>query len=149
MSETSQWGESLSAEVAASPPAPGTFTPAAVGRYRPDARSASIGEVCRTLAAIAAATVRARDDATRPRATPAPSAGQRRDELARLRADARAAVTGLVFRLRADDVPLDRVLAIVRSAARDALPGSLTPAESRAIAGDAVRWSAEAYAVAD
>jgi hypothetical protein len=121
-----------------------------VGRYhRSDAPRASVGEVCRTLAAIASATLRARDDGTRARGAPAPTAGQRRDELARLRAEGRAAVTGLVFRLRADDVQLDRVLAIVRSAARDALPGSLTPAEARAIAGDAVRWSAEAYAVAD
>jgi hypothetical protein len=125
-------------------------TPPPLGREAP---RASVGEVCRTLAAIGAATRRARDmtrdnardGATSRRGAPPPSAGQQRDELARLRAEARAAVTGLVLRLRADDVPLDRVLAVVRGAARDALPGSLTPIELRAIAGDAVRWASEAY----
>jgi hypothetical protein len=131
----------VSTEAAMPDPAQNSYAPTSTGRYqrdttRPppafprDASRPSVGEACRTLGALASATARA---------------GQRREELARLRAEARAAVTGLVLRLRADDVPLERVLAVVRSAARDALPGSLMPAELRAIASDAARWASEAY----
>ena len=154
MSETTQRGGPVPTGAATPPAACTPFSPTSVGRYHHEAPRASVGEVCRTLGAIAVAITRARgesarDEAARARGAPTTGAAHRRDELARLRAEARAAVTGLVFRLRADDVPLDRVLAIVRSAARDALPGSLMPQEARAITADAARWSAEAYAVAD
>ena len=109
----------------------------------------SVGEVCRTLGAVAWATVKCRDgapalaDMAGSPTDPPPLA--RRTEVARLRAEARAAVTGLVLRLRADGASAERALVIVRAAARDSLPRSLTTIEARALGADAVRWAAEAY----
>lgn len=138
MSETTQRGGPVPTGAATPQATRVPFSPTSVGRYHREAPRASVGEVCRTLGAVAVAVTRG-----------TPAGDHRRDELARLRAEARAAVTGLVLRLRADDVPLERILVIVRSAARDALPGSLMPQEARAITSDALRWGAEAFAVAD
>lgn len=62
-----------------------------------------------------------------------------------LRAQLRASVTAYVHRLRADAVPPERMVVLVKEAVLEATPPELDLAQGRALVEDAVRWSIDAY----
>jgi hypothetical protein len=62
-----------------------------------------------------------------------------------LRAELRAGVTAYVRLLRADGVPPERMLVLVKSTIREATPLGLDAHEVRDLVEDVVRWSVEAY----
>jgi hypothetical protein len=61
------------------------------------------------------------------------------------RAQLRASVTAYVRCLRAEQLPPERVLVLVKSAVRDDTPPELDVADARELMEDVVRWSIEAY----
>ena len=62
-----------------------------------------------------------------------------------VREQLRAAVMAYVHRLHADGEPPERVLVLVKSAVRDAVPAEFSVADEDRLVADAVRWSIEAY----
>ncbi len=66
-------------------------------------------------------------------------------ESASLGAQLRASVTAYVHHLRADGLPPERMLVLVKSAVHDATPAALDVDEARRLMEDVVRWSVEAY----
>jgi hypothetical protein len=69
----------------------------------------------------------------------------RRQDGAIPKGEARAAVDAFAARLRADGVPPERMLVLVKAAVRDSAPGVLDQAQLHALTEDVVRWSIEAY----
>ena len=61
------------------------------------------------------------------------------------RTEAKAAVTALVVRLRTEGLPPQRVLIVLKDAARDAAPPELELIDQRSLVEDVVRWSIAAY----
>jgi hypothetical protein len=62
-----------------------------------------------------------------------------------LRAELRASVTAYARHLRADGLPCERVVVLVKTAVREATPPELDALDARALMEDVVRWSIEAY----
>lgn len=62
-----------------------------------------------------------------------------------LRAQLRASVTAYVRRLKAEGLPPERTIVLVKSAVRDGTPPELDAWEARELMEDVVRWSVEAY----
>ncbi len=66
-------------------------------------------------------------------------------ESAALRAQLRASVTAYVHHLKADGLPPERMLILVKSVVLDASPAALDVDDARRLMDDVVRWSVEAY----
>jgi hypothetical protein len=62
-----------------------------------------------------------------------------------LRAELRASITAYVRHLRADGVPAERMVVLVKTTVRDAVPPELDAFEARELMEDVVRWSIDAY----
>jgi hypothetical protein len=62
-----------------------------------------------------------------------------------LRAQLRASVTAYVTGLKADGMPSERVLVLVKAAIREATPPDFDPYDARDLMEEAVRWTVEAY----
>ena len=54
-------------------------------------------------------------------------------------------MTAYVRHLKADGLPPERMLVLVKTAFREAAPPELDPVDARALMEDVVRWSVEAY----
>jgi hypothetical protein len=117
----------------------------------PRARIGSREHVRRTLADCrrtveTAQAQRARSQSLLARAADLIDRGERvvQQSLA-LRAQLRASVTAYVHHLRAEELPSERVLVLVKSTVREAAPPELDVVEARDLMEDVVRWSIEAY----
>ena len=62
-----------------------------------------------------------------------------------LRAELRASVTAYVHHLRADGIPPERMLVLVKATLRESTPPELDAVEARTLMEDVVRWSVDAY----
>jgi hypothetical protein len=62
-----------------------------------------------------------------------------------LREQLRASVSAYARRLRAEGQPSERMLILVKTAVREAVPPELDSVELRELLEDVVRWSVEAY----
>jgi hypothetical protein len=62
-----------------------------------------------------------------------------------LRAQLRASVAAYARRLKAEGQPPERMLVLVKTAVRDAVPPEFDAVEVRELLEDVVRWSVEAY----
>ena len=62
-----------------------------------------------------------------------------------LREQLRATVVAYVRQLKADGLPPERVLVLVKAAVLEATPPEFERGEARALMEEAVRWSVEAY----
>ena len=80
----------------------------------------------------------------RPQALVGASERLRQQALA-LRAQLQASVTAYARDLRADGVPCEGMLVLVKSTVREATGPELHPAEASELMEDLVRWSIEAY----
>jgi hypothetical protein len=67
------------------------------------------------------------------------------DASRRIRAELRESVVAYVRDLRAQGVPSERMLVLVKVAVREATPPELDAYEARALMEDVVRWSVDAY----
>ena len=101
----------------------------------------------RAHATLAAARGRLGDsDATLERAGDRTAASERAvQESLALRTQLHASVTAYVRGLKADAIPPERMLALVKSTVLEATPPELDVAQGRALMEDAVRWSIDAY----
>jgi hypothetical protein len=68
-----------------------------------------------------------------------------RDQALALRAQLQASVTAYARDLRADGVPCEQVLVLVKTTVRESTGPELHPAEASELMEDLVRWSIEAY----
>ena len=66
-------------------------------------------------------------------------------ESAALSAQLRASVSAYVRHLRADGVPSEKMLVLVKTVVREATPPELDAYEARALMEAVVRWSVDAY----
>ena len=67
------------------------------------------------------------------------------EESVALRAEIRASVVAYTRRLKLEGLPSERMLVLVKTAVREAVPPELDAVELRELLEDAVRWSVEAY----
>jgi hypothetical protein len=103
----------------------------------------SMHDVRRTLQRVAVTAAEARARQERALARIDDATGVRGATAAR--AEARAAVTAYVVRLRGEGLPPQRVLVALKAVARDASPPDLEMLDQRALIEDVVRWSIAAY----
>ena len=100
-------------------------------------------EIRRAHAVFEVADARPRSDTANDGAATVPEEEQQAS--AASRALLRASLTAYVNALRADDLPPERMLRLVKSAVTDALPDGTGTVASRLLVEDAVRWSIETY----